>query len=340
MRGALAAGALLAAVGMTATQASAAPPSTTSPVSGTPEQQFNQLSAQADKLNEQINNAKAELTAKNAQVAKAKGDVAKAARAEKAASAQEDQYRGQVDKLTDASFEGARLNQLSAVLTGTSVKDFLNRATDLQALADDNFAALSKFSNAVNAAKTAEERGQTDQAAAQTAAAAANALLAKLNAQKQQLTTQLSKVNDALHKLSSTEQASLSSDTGPAGHFIAPAGVAGAAMQIALGERGVPYRTGGASPSTGFDCSGLVMWSYAQAGMGGLPHSAAAQQQLGVAVSDADRQPGDLVFFGRPAYHVGIYVGNGMMVNAARPGTVVRVESIFSGYSGARRLGN
>lgn len=340
MRGALAAGALLAAVGMTATQASAAPPTGTSPTSGDPMQQFDKLSAQADRLNEQINNAQSDLKAKNAQVARANGDIAKATRAERAAQAQENQYRGQVDKLTDASFEGARLNQLSAVLTGTSVRDFLNRATDLQELADDNFASLNRFASAVNAAKTAETRGQQARQTAQSAAAAVNQLLTKLNAQKKQLTSQLAKVNTALHQLSTAQQSSLSRDTGPAGQFIAPAGVAGAAMQIALNQRGIQYVSGGASPSVGFDCSGLVMYAYAQAGMAGLPHSAAAQQQLGVPVSDADRRPGDLVFFGSPAYHVGIYVGNGLMINAAEPGTVVRTQAIFSGYSGARRLGN
>jgi cell wall-associated NlpC family hydrolase len=303
-------------------------------------QQFDKLSKQADTLNEQINKAQADLRTKQAQVTKANADIAKATRAEQAAQAQENEYRGQVDKLTDASFEGARLNQLSAVLTGTSVRDFLNRATDLQALADDNFAALNRFAGAVNAARAAEDHGQQARRTAQNAVTAVHQLLTKLNTQKKQLTTQLNKVDAALHQLSASQQSSLSSDTGPAGQYIAPSGVAGAAMQVALNERGIQYVSGGASPSVGFDCSGLVMYAYAQAGMPGLPHSAAAQQQLGVPVPDADRQPGDLVFFGSPAYHVGIYVGNGLMVNAAEPGTVVRVQSIFSGYSGARRLGN
>jgi cell wall-associated NlpC family hydrolase len=110
-------------------------------------------------------------------------------------------------------------------------------------------------------------------------------------------------------------------------------------MKEALAQRGKPYQFGGAGPNV-FDCSGLVDYAYALAGRPGLPHSAAALQGMGVAVSRADLRPGDLVFFGSPAYHVGIYVGNNEMVNAPDSGSVVRVETIFSGYSGARRLGS
>ncbi len=302
-------------------------------------QQFQQLSKQADMLNEQINNAKVALQNKNTQVAKANADIAAAQRAERAALAQENQFRGQVDQLTDASFEGARLNQLSALLTGTSAKDFLQRATDLQDLAADQFTTLDKFAKAVAAAKTAEQRGLQDKQAAQTAAAAAKALVTQLDTKHAQLEAQIQKVDQALHQLSAQQQESLNTDTGPSGTFVAPPGVAGSAMQFALEQRGKPYEYGGSGPSS-FDCSGLVDYAYMLAGMGGLPHSAAALQGMGVAVSRADLRPGDLVFFGSPAYHVGIYVGNNEMVNAPDSGSVVRVETIFSGYSGARRLGS
>lgn len=337
MHGALAAGAVVLAVAATTTSATAAPPTSTAPVSGTPMQQYQQLSQQEDALNEQINAAKVQLAAMNAKVAQASGDIANAQHAEQIAQGAENQYRGTVDALADASFEGARLNQLSALLTGTSARDFLNRATDLEYIAEDTDNALNRFQGAVNAARAAENRAQQDKQTAQNAANAANALLNQLNAQNQQLTAQLAKVNAALHQLTATEQASLNTNIGPAGSYVAPPGAAGAAMEVALGERGKPYQFGGAGPSV-FDCSGLVMWSYAHEGIS-LPHSAAAQQQLGVPVARANLQPGDLVFFGSPAYHVGIYVGNGMMVDAPAPGQVVQVQAIFSGYSNARRLG-
>jgi cell wall-associated NlpC family hydrolase len=334
-RGALAAGVVIAAVvGVTSVPATAAPSTGADPV-----QKFEQLAKQADKLNEQINNAKVDLRNKNAQVTKANTAIAAAQRAETSALAKENQFRGQVDRLTDASFEGARLNQLSALFTGTSARDFLNRASDLQDIAADSDATLSQFAAAVNAAKSAEAKATTAKANAANAAASAAALVKQLTTQKAQLQTQITKVNEALHALSTVQQTALNTDTGPSGTFVAPPGIAGKAMQEALDQRGKPYEFGGAGPGS-FDCSGLVDYAYALAGMPGLPHSAAALQGMGESVSRADLQPGDLVFFGSPAYHVGIYVGNGEMVNAPNSGSVVRVEPIFSGYSGARRLGS
>jgi len=336
MRGAPTATAVIAAVGLVPTAATAAPPATTP--SGDPMQQYQQLSKQADALNEQINKAKVDLTNRQAEAQKAGADVATAKQAEQTAVTQENQYRGQVDQLTGASYEGARFNQLSALLTGTSTKDYLNRASDLAAVANDDLATMTKFTTAIDAAKSAEQRATKDEQTAQGAAASANALLQQLNTQSAQLTAQIAQVNQALHRLSASQQSSLNTDIGPTGSYIAPAGVAGAAMQAALNQRGKPYRFGGAGPDS-FDCSGLVDYAYMLAGMPGLPHSAAALQGMGMSVSRANLQPGDLVFFGNPAGHVGIYVGGGMMVNAPSSGQVVKVEPLFGGYSGARRLG-
>ena len=111
------------------------------------------------------------------------------------------------------------------------------------------------------------------------------------------------------------------------------------AASIALQELGVPYQWGGGSPSTGFDCSGLVMWVYAQLGVQ-LPHFAAGQYGYGSPVSRSELQPGDLVFFDGLS-HVGIYIGNGQLVHAPHTGDVVRIASLseFAGrYVGARRI--
>jgi cell wall-associated NlpC family hydrolase len=332
MRGALAAGAVIAAVGL-APSATAAPPGN----NNDPMQNYQQLSQQAAQLGEQINNAQADLNNKNAQVAKATGDIANAKAAEQTALQQENQFRGQVDELTDASFEGARMSQLSALLTGTSAKDFLNKAEDLQALAADNFAVLDQYNKAITAAQAAQTRGEQDQKTAQQAADAAQTLLNQLNQQKQQLTQQLAQANAALHQLSAQQQHAVSTDTGPQGSFIAPPGIAGAAMNVALAQRGKPYQWAGSGPNS-FDCSGLVDYAYAQAGYPGLPHSSEALQTMGVA--DPTPQVGDLVFFGNPAGHVGIYVGNNEMVDAPYTGAVVRIDPLYSGFSGARRLGS
>ena len=111
------------------------------------------------------------------------------------------------------------------------------------------------------------------------------------------------------------------------------------AVQIARTQLGVPYVYGGASPG-GFDCSGLVMYVFAQVGVS-LPHSSYAQYGMGSPVSRDQLQPGDLVFFDGLG-HVGIYVGGGSFIHAPHTGDVVKISSISgwyaSTYVGARRI--
>lgn len=109
----------------------------------------------------------------------------------------------------------------------------------------------------------------------------------------------------------------------------------GNAVSIAVQYLGVPYVWGGADPS-GFDCSGLTMYVYAQMGIS-LPHSAEAQYYAGTPVSPSEMEPGDLVFFGNPISHVGIYVGGGSMIHAPLEGSVVSYSGI-GGNVGAVRL--
>ena len=118
------------------------------------------------------------------------------------------------------------------------------------------------------------------------------------------------------------------------------------ALLQALLALGVDYRYGGNSPVTGFDCSGLVAHVYREAWGIRLPHSTQAQSQAGVAVSLAELQAGDLVFYDtqkRPYSHVGIYMGDGKFVHAPKSGARVRVESLKNSYwtqryNGARRI--
>jgi cell wall-associated NlpC family hydrolase len=109
------------------------------------------------------------------------------------------------------------------------------------------------------------------------------------------------------------------------------------AAQIALRYLGVPYVWGGASPS-GFDCSGLVMYVYAQLGIS-LPHYTVAQWNATEPISQSQMLPGDLVFFNGLS-HVGIYIGGGQFVDAPHTGSVVRIDSLgnFGGFDGARRV--
>ena len=102
------------------------------------------------------------------------------------------------------------------------------------------------------------------------------------------------------------------------------------AAGIAEHEVGVPYVWGGASPA-GFDCSGLVMWTYARLGVH-LPHFAASQYLAGPHVARADLRPGDLVFFDHLG-HVGIYVGANRFVHAPHTGDHVRISSLTGWYA-------
>ncbi len=115
----------------------------------------------------------------------------------------------------------------------------------------------------------------------------------------------------------------------------------GGVVGIAMRYLGIPYKWGGASPSTGFDCSGFVMFVFAQVGVS-LPHNAAAQYGYGSAVSRSQLQPGDLVFFNGLG-HNGIYIGGGQFIHSPRTGDVVKISSLSDSwyaqtYVGARRL--
>jgi cell wall-associated NlpC family hydrolase len=109
-------------------------------------------------------------------------------------------------------------------------------------------------------------------------------------------------------------------------------GVVGIAMQYL----GIPYRWGGSSPS-GFDCSGFVMFVYAQVGVS-LPHNAAAQFAYGTPVSRDELQPGDLVFFDGLG-HNGIYVGGGNFIHSPHTGDVVKISSLFDSWYDSRWVG-
>ncbi|HEX6952764.1 MAG TPA: NlpC/P60 family protein [Gaiellaceae bacterium] len=170
-----------------------------------------------------------------------------------------------------------------------------------------------------------------ERAAAAAAAARLRAELAAAAARK--------KAEQQQAQASSSSSSSSSPTIAPPPPVSVPTGGTGAghaaAASIALHYLGVPYRYGGASPS-GFDCSGLVMYVYAQLGIS-LPHYTVAQWNATQPISSP--APGDLVFFNGLG-HVGIYIGGGKMVDAPHTGSVVRIDSIagFGGYDGARRV--
>jgi cell wall-associated NlpC family hydrolase len=105
------------------------------------------------------------------------------------------------------------------------------------------------------------------------------------------------------------------------------------AARIALREVGVPYSWGGASPASGFDCSGLVYWAYGRLGVA-LPHSSYALYSEGRGVARSQAKPGDVLVFSGLG-HVGLYVGRGRMVHAPHSGARVEIVRLgSSGYGG------
>ena len=124
------------------------------------------------------------------------------------------------------------------------------------------------------------------------------------------------------------------------------ASAAGEIVVSAMGFLGLPYKRGGNSFDTGFDCSGFVKALYAQTLGKVLPRSAAEQAAQTTTIDKSELQPGDLVFFNtmrRAFSHVGIYVGEGKFIHSPKPGAQVRIEDMNVGYwdkryNGARRV--
>jgi cell wall-associated NlpC family hydrolase len=106
------------------------------------------------------------------------------------------------------------------------------------------------------------------------------------------------------------------------------------AAKIALNAVGVPYRWGGSSPASGFDCSGLVYWAYGKLGVE-LPHSSYALYGLGRGVKRSRMKPGDVLFFSGLG-HVGLYIGRGRMVHAPQSGRTVEIVRLGRSHYGSR----
>ncbi|MCG8918183.1 NlpC/P60 family protein [Actinokineospora sp. PR83] len=316
-----------------------APPTTASEAL----QQYNDVAKRAEQVNEDLLKAQVDLQARNADFDKANADVAMAAETEKQAKALEEQFRGQVDALASASFQGARFNKISALLTGSSADDFLERASALNVLASDNQDALDKYTRAVATATDARKLAEDGQRRAAEAKAAAEKLTADISKTQQDLRAQLTTLEQARTRLSAKDKSDL---VGPVddGVYLAPSGsgAAGRAMDVALAQRGKPYVWGAEGPGS-FDCSGLVLYAYRAAGIS-LPHSSRAQYGYGRSVSRSELQPGDLLFYGGSVgsiHHVAMYIGGGKIVHASTSGVPVKTDSIEGGgrdYLGAKRI--
>ncbi|GAB2918956.1 C40 family peptidase [Rhodococcus aerolatus] len=323
------------------------------------EQQLAQISHQAEALNEQVLVAQEDLTAKRAAERTAQDQVGAAQASLDQAHATQAEFQGTVDSLASASYQGARVSSLSALMLSKSPQELLDQMSGLDVLAADTNARVAAYSAAEQQATQAQADAAAAARAASDAATAAQATEDQLAAKKGDLDAQAGQVRAKLASLTAEQRTSYLGTPVPAG-FSAPAGspaaatataatsaapaytapagtgVGAAALQYALSKVGSPYSYGAAGPDS-FDCSGLVMWAYAQAGVS-VPRTSGGQAGAGSAVSQSDLQPGDIVIF-YGGGHVGLYAGNGMVVHAPTEGDVVKVAPMqYMDYSGARRI--
>jgi len=255
---------------------------------------------------------------------------------------------------------------LSVILGATSINDLVNRIETVQSVSSQDVAVMNEvigFKHSVTVHQHALVRAHRSQTQLVQERAAAKARIGSQLGERQRLLSSikgeiahliamqharaLAQAQAAQAQLQAAQQqqslalqgtAVGASASTPDGTVAPPSQYSGAAG-IAMRYLGVPYVWGGASPA-GFDCSGLVMYVFAQLGVS-LPHYTGAQWNMGVPVARGDLQPGDLVFFDGLG-HVGIYIGGGQFIHAPHTGTVVQISSLSGWYAatyvGARRI--
>jgi cell wall-associated NlpC family hydrolase len=280
-------------------------------------EQLERVQREAEALTEEWHAAKDTLAARQQELETLQG-AAEQARAEvDAARAEEEKFRVEVDAMTMAAFESGNLDQLNALLASGSPQEFLDQMSALETMALDYREALDQLLAIVD--DTERKQAEADAAAARAQAAADEA----------------ERLLDRLTPDERRERRGPEVD-GPSGP-ITGSGVGVEALRAAMTKLGQPYKWGAEGPSR-FDCSGLVSWAFKQVGVT-LPRSSRQQAHVGTPVSRSELRPGDLVFFYQPVSHVGIYVGDGKMINAPQTGDVVSYSSITSReLTSARRL--
>ena len=288
---------------------------------------YEELSREAERLHEEHLKAQDDLKAKQAELDRADADLADSARLGERARADQEAFRGQVDLLTEASFEGARFTRLSALLVSDSQQDFLNRMSALGVLAADNEEALGRLSAAVDDAERATAGAQDAQGRAATAAGEAERLVADLAGRETALDRQVEDARAQYRSLSATDKAVLATP-GDTSDVAVPPGAAGVALDFALAQRGEEYVFGANGPDT-WDCSSLTQAAYREAGVT-IGRTTYAQATAGRAVTRAQVQAGDLIIYYAGRSHVAMAVDDVRAVHASTEGVPVKIADIDS----------
>jgi cell wall-associated NlpC family hydrolase len=233
-----------------------------------------------------------------------------------------------VGQLAAQSYMNGGLATPLELLTNSTPETLISRAAFMQVLQQQNGDQVSQIAEGVAAAQRAQE-------SAEQQAKRAKQLTAQMAEKQRQAQAKISLLNSSVFK----KAMQVFNQTGNYPNITIPtANTIGAqALRWALSVRGAPYVWGAAGPR-GFDCSGLVMWAYGKVGIS-LPHFTGDQWDMGIHVGRNQLQPGDLVFFYADVGHVGLYIGNGLMVDAPDFGQDVQVQPVmWNVYAGAVRI--
>ena len=320
---------------------------------------LNELSRQAEQTTEAMHSAQLDLNNKLAVQEAAEARHAADAGALESARSRLATFQSRVDKVAASQYMGGRPDGLNALLTASSPQGLIDQMSVQRVMATEMSSQMKSFREAGVQAAVAEEASARSAAEAKTAAEQAAAVRADLQSKQSKLQVEIAIVKSQYEALTPNQREALAAmppappipapaplppndpaivaaappgiapppDAIPPGDMApAPGGHGTTVIQAALSRIGSPYSWGGSGPGA-FDCSGLVMWSFQQAGIS-LPHSSQALANGGAPVSVDQMQPGDLVTYYSDASHVGIYLGNGMMVHASTYGTPVRVAPV------------
>ncbi len=283
------------------------------------------LMHEAEQASERYNDARLELTDLESDLDSLRADEKRQDHAFEA-------VQEQVSDSVVRQYEGEGLANVGQVVVSEDPQTFLAQLSTMSAFNDLQSDLFDRY------ATEAKALGLRQDATQRRAEQVAH-LERRLAEEKATADKRLDQAESLLGELKAEERDQiLSRDVVRAPSDVPASGRAGAAIQYAMAQVGDSYVYGAAGPSA-FDCSGLTMMAWAQAGVA-LPHSSSAQYSSGTKVARGDLQPGDLVFYYSPISHVGLYIGNGMIVHAANPGTGVAVSSVSSmPYVGAVRPG-
>jgi cell wall-associated NlpC family hydrolase len=283
------------------------------------------LFQQAEVASERYNSAKSQLDASSATLTALNADLERQ-------QAVVDRLRDQVAAMVVQQYQGQALSTASQVVLSDDPSAFLDNLNAVSAYNSQRGEVMDQYG-------TELARLQLRQKAVKQESAALAKTEKQLAADKAEIDDKAAAAKAQLDKMQADQRARfLAGDySGPLPSVDAQ-GRAATAVRFALAQVGKAYVYGAAGPSA-YDCSGLTMRAWGAAGVG-LPHSSGAQMGYGTRVSEGELRPGDLVFYYSPVSHVGMYIGNGLIVNAENPSAGVRVTGLHSmPYAGAVRPG-